>query len=297
MPLEKSRGAVAQRLRMVGVAALLAIVGVWLTPSSAADTFGSLLIESDPVGATVYVDGRFAGQTPLKLTSTPSGVHRVRLELIGYLENSQLVTVNDGKETRLRTKLTVAPQQLKIVVLEGEGGVNIIQQKTAIAPVVEVRDRNDVPVSGAVVRFVIQKGRASFHGAPSVTTTTDALGRATPGGFTPSAAGALQIGAFATFQGQTAAVAIAQMNVMTAAEAATRQINARTTGGASAGGAGCRPSPLPPSSVAQESALAPEWWHRVLHKRRRRLSLLLRLPLFDRLPPAALPRALPGSSR
>ena len=45
---------------------------------------------------------------------------------------------------------------LKIVVLEGEGAVNIIQQKTAVAPVVEVRDRNNQPVSGV---FVIFKSR------------------------------------------------------------------------------------------------------------------------------------------
>jgi hypothetical protein len=41
---------------------------------------------------------------------------------------------------------------LKIVVLEGEGAVNIIQQKTAVAPVIEVRDRNDQPVAGAPSR-------------------------------------------------------------------------------------------------------------------------------------------------
>ena len=115
MQLEEWRTTAAQRLRVVGFAAFLMFVGMRL----AADTFGSLLIESDPAGATVYVDGRVAGQTPLKLTSAPTGVHRVRLELVGYLENSQLVTVTDGKETRLKTKLTAVPLQLKIVVLEG----------------------------------------------------------------------------------------------------------------------------------------------------------------------------------
>jgi hypothetical protein len=42
---------------------------------------------------------------------------------------------------------------LKIVVIEGEGGVNIIDKKTAVRPVVEVRDRNDLPVAGVAVRF------------------------------------------------------------------------------------------------------------------------------------------------
>ena len=35
---------------------------------------------------------------------------------------------------------------LKIVVLAGEDAVNVIQKKTAVAPVVEVRDRNDLGV-------------------------------------------------------------------------------------------------------------------------------------------------------
>src|SRR4026209_959179 len=83
---------------------------------------------------------------------------------------------------------------LKIVVVEGEGAVNIIQQKTAVAPVIEVRDRTDQPVAGAVVRFAIQKGRASFNGVRTLTATTDALGRATATGLTPTGSGALQIG-------------------------------------------------------------------------------------------------------
>ena len=39
---------------------------------------------------------------------------------------------------------------LRIVVIEGEDAVNVIQQKTAVAPVVEVRDQNGLPVPGAV---------------------------------------------------------------------------------------------------------------------------------------------------
>src|SRR6185295_12082034 len=68
---------------------------------------------------------------------------------------------------------------LRIVVIDGEGSVNIVQQKTATAPVVEVRDRNDQPVAGAVVEFAIRGGRVSFGGARSLTVTTNAVGRAT----------------------------------------------------------------------------------------------------------------------
>lgn len=136
--------------------------------------------------------------------------------------------------------MQAAAPPLRIVVIEGEGAVNIIQQKTAVAPVIEVRDRNDQPVAGATVNFVVRGGRAAFSGARTLTVTTNAAGRAAAAGFTPSGTGALQIGATATFQGQTAAaVTIAQTNVMTAAEAAAlSSASAGGSGGGAAGGAG-----------------------------------------------------------
>ena len=121
---------------------------------------------------------------------------------------------------------------LKIVVVEGEDAVNIIQQKTAVAPVVEVRDKNDHPVAGAVVRFAIRNGRATFSGARTISVTTNAAGRAVAAGLTPTGSGALQIGASAAFQGQTAVATIVQTNVLTAAQAAS----AASAGGAGAGG-------------------------------------------------------------
>ena len=132
---------------------------------------------------------------------------------------------------------------LRIVVIEGEDAVNIIQQKTAVAPIVEVRDRNDQPVAGAIVRFAVQGGRATFGGAQTLTVTTNAVGQAVATGLTPTASGALQISASAAFQGQTAAaVTITQTNVMTAAQAASLSgaaggnAGAGASGGAAAGG-------------------------------------------------------------
>jgi hypothetical protein len=204
--------------------------------ASAAEDTASLRVESEPAGAVVYVDGRLAGETPVTVGTIAAGVHRVRVVMPGYLENARLVTVKGGTRAAVRAQLTAAAPPLKIVVLEGEGAVNIIQQKTAVAPVVEVRDRNDQPVSGALVRFAIQKGKASFNGARTLTATTDALGRATATGLAPTGSGPVSIAASATFQGQTAAVAIVQTNVLTAAQAATAATAG--TGGASAGGGG-----------------------------------------------------------
>jgi hypothetical protein len=140
---------------------------------------------------------------------------------------------------RLLSAMPVSTQSgLKIVVVEGEDAVNIIQQKTAVAPVVEVRDRNDQPVAGAVVNFAIRGGRATFGGARTLSVTTNIAGRAVASGLTPTASGALQISASAAFQGQTAVVAITQTNVMTAAQAAAVSSAAGSSGGGTAAGTG-----------------------------------------------------------
>lgn len=134
---------------------------------------------------------------------------------------------------------TVSAQNggLKIVVLEGEDGVNIIQQKTAVRPLVEVRDRNNLPVPGALVTFSIEGGKAAtFGGASTLTVATNAAGQAAVTGLTPSAAGAFQIQVQAAFQGQLATATIAQTNVLTAAQAAAA--GAAGSGGSASGSAG-----------------------------------------------------------
>lgn len=131
--------------------------------------------------------------------------------------------------------------RMKIVVIKGEDATNIIQKKTAGAPVIEVRDRNNLPVAGAVVTFTIGPGQGASFGAglQTLTVTTNAAGQAAAAGLTPTAAGAIQINATAAFQGQVASVTIAQTNVATAAAAGGAGAGASGAGaGAAAGGGG-----------------------------------------------------------
>lgn len=129
-----------------------------------------------------------------------------------------------------------AAPSLKIVVIDGEDSVNIVQQRTAVSPIVEVRDRNDQPVSGALVTFAIRSGRATFSGARTLTVMTNAAGRAAAAGLTPTGPGALQIGASAVFQGQSAVATIVQTNVLTAAQAAAAAGSGASAAGTGAGG-------------------------------------------------------------
>jgi hypothetical protein len=141
-----------------------------------------------------------------------------------------------------------AQPNLKIVVIAGEDAVNIIQQRTAVAPIVEVRDRNDLPVAGALVTFSIGGGNASFSGGlQSLTVTTDAAGRAAASTLTPTGSGMLQIDIVAAHQGETAAATVTQTNYATTADAARAgRAAAGAAGGtfAASGGAGGGLSPL-----------------------------------------------------
>jgi hypothetical protein len=133
----------------------------------------------------------------------------------------------------------VQPQTpaLRIVVVEGEGAVNIIQQKTAVRPLIEVRDRNNVPVAGATVTFTIGSGgqSAAFAGGvQTLTVTTNTAGQAAASGLNALSSGAFQIQVQAAYQGQIATAAISQTNFATAAAAS--QAGAAT--GAAGGGGG-----------------------------------------------------------
>ena len=137
-----------------------------------------------------------------------------------------------------RQEQAVQPEGLRIVVIEGEDSVNIIGQGTAVPTVVEVRDRNDLPVSGASVVFLLgEGGTATLNaGLSQVTLTTNALGQAAVT-VNPVASGAVQLSVNATFQGQAAATTIVQTNAASAAAAAGGGGGAAGGTGAVAGGA------------------------------------------------------------
>src|SRR5688500_11620660 len=114
----------------------------------------------------------------------------------------------------LASTIAVAQQRaagdLKIVVIAGEGAVNIIQQSTAVPRIIEVRDRHSLPVAGAPVTFSVGGSGASFGTGSTLAVGTNAAGQATAAGLTPTAAGAVQITVTAAMQGQLASAAITQ---------------------------------------------------------------------------------------
>jgi len=130
---------------------------------------------------------------------------------------------------------------LKIVVLEGEDGVNILKKKTAVMPVVEVRDKNNLPVSGATVIFAVPRSGASAvfsNGTRTISMVTDNAGRAAVTSMKPVGTGAFKIDVTASDSSHgTAKTSISQTNVLTAA-AAAGAAGAGAAGGASGAASG-----------------------------------------------------------
>jgi hypothetical protein len=120
--------------------------------------------------------------------------------------------------------VTVSAQEavtlLNLVVVEGEGAINNIRQRTAREPIVQVEDQNHRPIGAAAVTFTLPTRGASGvfpNGSRTVTVLTDNNGRAVAKGMRPNTVkGQMQIRVNASFQGKTATTTITQTNVIVA---------------------------------------------------------------------------------
>lgn len=120
----------------------------------------------------------------------------------------------------LQAQLASAPPQgLQIMILDGEGALNNIRERTAREPIVQVQDENHKPVAGVLILFTIHGGSsgasATFaNGLTTLSVTTDAEGKAVAHGMQVNqTTGAWQISVSATYGSLTASTVINQNNV------------------------------------------------------------------------------------
>jgi hypothetical protein len=107
---------------------------------------------------------------------------------------------------------------LRIEILDGEGAINNIRQRTAREAIVEVQDENHKPVSGALVIFSAKGG--SPFGRTVLKATTDSSGRVSANPLQlKSKAGRLEIKVRASSQGRSATRIIHQTNAQTGGQA------------------------------------------------------------------------------
>ncbi|MGH8702767.1 MAG: SUMF1/EgtB/PvdO family nonheme iron enzyme [Burkholderiales bacterium] len=88
-----------------------AIGPVALSPADA-----RLRVESEPAGASVAVDGRYAGTTPTTLALSPGREHRVTLSKLGYGSASRTVRLERAEERNLRVTLSTEVGQVTLEV-------------------------------------------------------------------------------------------------------------------------------------------------------------------------------------
>ena len=69
--------------------------------------YGVLNIQSEPSGATVYIDNNFYGQTPLSLNSLMIGEHTVVIEKSGFISSTKTITLDNNKTLYINEKLPV----------------------------------------------------------------------------------------------------------------------------------------------------------------------------------------------
>jgi hypothetical protein len=169
----------------------------------------------------------------------------------------------------------VAPM-LNLVVIEGEGAINNVRQRTAREPIVQVQDENHKPIAGAIVTFTLPSRGASgvfANGSQTLTVSTDQQGQAVARGLRPNTVkGQMQIRVSASNNGQTASTTITQTNAVAAAAAGAASggavsgkliavlavVGAAAAGGAlyatRSGGSSGTPNPTPSAPVTTVAA-------------------------------------------
>lgn len=145
---------------------------------------GLLSIRTQPSGAAVYLDGQFAGQTPMRSGRLAAGAHRVRLVRDGYLENSRVVRVNSGRSTELDVTLTrqvASPNAVaagQVVLLPGQPAVEPSSTSRFSARTYVVGVASGI-AGGAAAWYLLFNNRRPMPGAIDVSPTTTGMAAAT----------------------------------------------------------------------------------------------------------------------
>ncbi len=74
----------------------------------------SLEIDTFPSGATVYLDGKMKGQSPIVINDIYSGNHFVRVEKDGYVQQKKSILMGSGESRKMYFYLKEAPLNVKI---------------------------------------------------------------------------------------------------------------------------------------------------------------------------------------
>ena len=83
--------------------------------------YGTFEVSGSPADATVYVDGKKMGTTPLLVNKILIGSHKVRIEKDGYDKQEKTVTITEGQEAVLDYTLTKTVVKEPIMATTAQG--------------------------------------------------------------------------------------------------------------------------------------------------------------------------------
>ncbi len=125
-PVERS--ALLPAMMTLAVLLLLASVTLVALPYLRKPPRSALRIESEPPGASVFVDGRARGATPLTVEGLEAGrSYALRSALAGYKDDDQLVTTTEGEQA---VRLHLSALQGSITVESDPAGAMVILDGT-----------------------------------------------------------------------------------------------------------------------------------------------------------------------
>ena len=106
---DQSMAALAVDLQEAGTAVAAAPPEV-AAPPVVVENPGTLVIDSRPAGADIYLDDQLVGSTPATLLDVASGPHTVRIVRDGYREWTMTVEVTDEQPLRVAASLEGLPR-------------------------------------------------------------------------------------------------------------------------------------------------------------------------------------------
>jgi len=92
-----------------------------LTPANT----GSLYVDSNPRGASIYLDDNYEGETPRRIDFIPVGSHTVRLSKEGYRDYVQQVWIQANQTTTISISLIVEAIRYKLSINSNPSGARV----------------------------------------------------------------------------------------------------------------------------------------------------------------------------
>ena len=120
--------------------------------------YGSLILDSAPAKANIYIGGKYIGQTPKYIARQIVGEYKVEVKLDGYKSQTKTVTVSEGQEASLAFTLEkITSQSLTSGSASYDSGASVHGSTTSSQPQVEVYHET---TPGAANCYIVSKSGA-----------------------------------------------------------------------------------------------------------------------------------------